>query len=63
MLSRPLVFVLRSATVRRAAVRLSDLDMGRATLDSALRAHAAERLAQRSADEANRRLAYATVDH
>jgi len=63
LISRPLSLVLRSATVRKVAMRLSDRDVARPTIDAALHAHAAHRLAKRCADEIARRPAYAAGDH
>ena len=50
--SRLLVLTLRLRAVRRAAIRLSDLDIARAKLDSALHANAVEGLARRTEAEA-----------
>ena len=44
-------------------MRLSDRDVARPTIDAALHAHAAHRLAKRCTDEIARRPAYAAGDH
>ena len=49
------VAALRLTPIRRVALRLSDENIGRATIDAGLSAHAAGRLEQRTADEATRR--------
>ena len=49
------VALLRLTPIRRLALRLSDENIGRATIDAGLSAHAASRLEQRTADEAARR--------
>jgi hypothetical protein len=61
--SLPLSLVLRSATGRKLAMRLSDRDVARPAIDAALRAHAASRLEKRDADEVASRPAYAGSDH
>jgi hypothetical protein len=50
------VALLRLTPVRKLAVRLSDENIGRSTIDAGLSAHAANRLEQRTADEAARRV-------
>ena len=50
------VALLRLTPVRKLALRLSDRNIGRSTIDAGLSAHAASRLEQRTADEAARRV-------
>jgi hypothetical protein len=50
-----LVALLRLTPVRKLALRLSDRNVGRSTIDAGLSAYAANRLEQRTADEAARR--------
>lgn len=49
------VALLRLTPLRKLALRLSDENIGRSTIDAGLSAHAASRLEQRTADEAARR--------
>jgi hypothetical protein len=49
------VTLLRVTPIRKLALRLSDENIGRATIDAGLSAHAAGRLEQRTSDEAARR--------
>jgi hypothetical protein len=49
------VALLRLTPVRKLALRLSDRNVGRSTIDAGLSAYAASRLEQRTADEAARR--------
>ena len=58
------VALLRLTPVRKLALRLSDRNIGRSTIDAGLSAHAASRLEQRTADEAARRVPdYALESH
>jgi hypothetical protein len=51
----PVVNALRSTTLRRLAVYLSDRGVARRRLDQAMHDHSAVRLAERAAQEAARR--------
>jgi len=50
-----MTMILRLTPIRKLALRLSDENIARSTIDAGLSAHAANRLEQRSADEAARR--------